>query len=768
MTHCFATVLLCTVLAPLPAMDLLLDAGLDAKGWAFQDGDESPHATGRLSGPAGPGNGINFEYDFHGGGSYVIATYPGPIPPQTSALDLAFSAALPCRVTARVRDASGRTFQGQPLIISSGAQNLHIALAGPWATAWGGDDRQRQPSDARDVSLVVSVEAGQPTNGSLTITRLSATSSAAAEFLAEPIALPAIAGDFAGWRLTGTWTRQWHRPVLELVAEGGTETGELTIALPQPARDWVVRNLLIPGQVLRTRLTPPLTNGGNPRSSYRLSCAMRSASTTIERSFTLAGIGSDPGLLGAAQRTRDLPPSVFGACLHLAFGTRGGAFLPWAASERLLDEVEALGLGWIRDGVAIDKAGDGYVIAPRDLVWLEAAKRRGLRTIIVLDMNSKTPMPELCARATALATQGKGLINVIELGNEPANFGGWVKTHGGTWNGMASAQDQATAAWAKVYLTATNAAAAAIKSANGAITVIGLGSVPPVNARQFDLGLSPAVDGVVDHPYSYSMPPEKVPFGLPFTKRDGVAVGDDDCSFVGLLDWYQTRFSTGGKALPVWISEFGWSTFRHDRKNVAGLYAGYTEPVQAAYLVRRHLLGAWHGVAVSIQYDLLDDFGLQPFHDESNFGLLRSDYSRKPAWYATQRLCSLFAGAIPDSTATATVSEAPLHRSQRGGELVRNWDGVTLHAVDSVIALPFSHPSLKDVKTLAVWTATASGVFNGRQATLRVSGWQGFSNAVCIGLCSGRIIEPMVTRQGDDLVLVLDLDDEPVAVRLFR
>ena len=75
-------------------------------------------------------------------------------------------------------------------------------------------------------------------------------------------------------------------------------------------------------------------------------------------------------------------------------------------------------------------------------------------------------------------------------------------------------------------------------------TVIGLGSCAPTNFHALNAGVSKNLDGVVEHPYTFSLPPEKVPFGKRLAKRDGIAIGDDEHTFRGLVESYHEHFSS--------------------------------------------------------------------------------------------------------------------------------------------------------------------------------------------------------------------------------
>jgi hypothetical protein len=762
--------LLVALAAPLGAVEVVVDAGHDAGSWRFHDGGEFPGAKGGISPPAGADPGVGLRYDFAGGGRYVAALCTAALPPMVMQTSVDLAAESPCVVTVRIGDASGRTFQSQEVAIEAGKpRTVNLTLAGPWPVAWGGDAAQAAPTHPASVAVLVGRKDGLPASGTLAIRRLAVQSGAPAADLAEQVEGAPLSTRIAGWTVSARWVPQWRRPLLLVEAAGGDQGGELAVTLPRPGRDWAVRLPLVPGRPAAMAAAPPLADGGNPHAIYRLGVEVAADAARGMAALELRGRLADPDLLGAPRPTGKLPPSVFGTCLHLAYGHRPNSpFAGWAPAERLLDEVAALGLGWIRDGATLRKGADGaWTIDPADLAYLKAAKARSLRTIVVLDLRAAAPRADAIAQAKALASQGAGLVDVIELGNEPNNFGGWRTTYGGTWNGMVSERDQTTARWVVEHLALSNALAEAIKAVRPDMQVIALGSPTPANARALDLGLSPAIDGVVDHPYSFSMPPETMPYGSPLAQRDGMRIGDDACTFAGLIGWYGQRLARPGRPLRLWATEFGWSTHRHAYANVKDLYAGYGETAQAAYLVRQHLLHVHLGLAVSVQYALLDDYRSHPEQVQANFGLLRGDYSRKPAWHATRRLTSLFAGAVKDPAATATVAEAPLHRAQRRPVLLRGWDGADLPGQDGVVALPFSHPDRPAMRTLAVWSALPPSEFNGRRAQVRVAGWKDHGAPLAIGLCSGRLTEVAWRREGDELVLDLDLDHEPLAVRAF-
>ena len=122
-------------------------------------------------------------------------------------------------------------------------------------------------------------------------------------------------------------------------------------------------------------------------------------------------------------------------------------------------------------------------------------------------------------------------------------------------------------------------------------------------------------------------------------------------------DWVKNSFARGvpsvrevllrhGQDKPIWLTEFGWSTstIRGDEPWRNGVdeqtQARYTE--EALVKVRE-----WPYVPVAIVFELIDERD-EPDDRESNFGLLRHDWTPKPAYDAFRRGADALAGG-PES-----------------------------------------------------------------------------------------------------------------------
>ena len=86
--------------------------------------------------------------------------------------------------------------------------------------------------------------------------------------------------------------------------------------------------------------------------------------------------------------------------------------------------------------------------------------------------------------------------------------------------------------------------------------------------------------------------------------------------------------ANGDAAKQIWITEMGWSTYSG---------SGVTEAEQAQYLVKAYRrLESYPYVRAALQYNFRNSVarGEDPLDDHAHYGLLRIDFSRKPAYDA--------------------------------------------------------------------------------------------------------------------------------------
>jgi polysaccharide biosynthesis protein PslG len=98
---------------------------------------------------------------------------------------------------------------------------------------------------------------------------------------------------------------------------------------------------------------------------------------------------------------------------------------------------------------------------------------------------------------------------------------------------------------------------------------------------------------------------------------------------------------TVGPNLPVWDTEWGYSSYDNPTKDFPDGGHGDIARKREAVLVARECLTVWAlGLPLATVYDLRDD-GSNPLDREDNFGLLKQDSSDKPAMKAVRILTSL-------------------------------------------------------------------------------------------------------------------------------
>lgn len=752
------------------AAEFLADGCREPEQWRFSAGTEFPGACGGIS---GEGNGIAVRYDFTGGGAYV-AVSPAAALPEASEYRITVLPDRELTLNFRLTDSNGRNFQGKPVPVPAGKEmTLAQALSGPWTSSWGGKaEVTALTPPVRELALTIAKPAGGPPAGKLLLQRFSVVSERKPD---SRLAGRNFRRSAAGWRLSGEWLPQPEGMLLKCTAvpEEGARPAELALAMPRPGRDSVERFRLEPGQgELTLYWKPDFPFGVNPRNSYRVRLSVRDDGGW-EGAFpvTLAGRDSAAVNLGRPMNSREIPRSRFGTCVHFSYAPKPeGPFRGWYPKERLLDEIAACGFKYIREGLALDRQPDGtWKLRSGDLETLKLAKARGIEQIAVIDMSADEPLPEFLERVRAVVEGSRDYVNVYELGNEPNNFGNWIGKFGGSWN--ANEKDGSVSKWLPEFIRYTDAAAGLIRRIAPDKTVIGLGAPTPANFRALALGVSGNLDGVTDHPYNYSLPPEKVPFGWNLEKRDGVRVGDRDNSFAGLVDSYVSEFRRTGRMRSLWVTEFGFTGFWFDGRNEQGLYVGYTPEAQAVYLLRRFVESLALPVAVTCQYAFLDDYYSVERDGEANFGLLRGDYSRKEAFYVMQRMNSLLHNAEPDRSAEVKLIAAPLHRGMVRGELVKGWDEQSISAANGVRLYAFRDPARPEERLLAVWSMLPYGrEFNNRSVSFEIENWADFSaQPVAINLLNGDTYDiPFRVDRKKLVVSGLSLKEAPLLIKFFR
>ncbi len=129
-------------------------------------------------------------------------------------------------------------------------------------------------------------------------------------------------------------------------------------------------------------------------------------------------------------------------------------------------------------------------------------------------------------------------------------------------------------------------------------------------------------------------------------------------AFCGIGEVYNTMVANGDSAKRIWLTEFGWST-------TTGAY-GVTETTQADYLTKAlaTLRTSYPYVQTAFWYNFRNTYWLADATAdyEANLGLLRVDFTPKPAYAA---LSTWTGGATTTTTVAPTTTTTVPRRRHR-------------------------------------------------------------------------------------------------------
>jgi hypothetical protein len=147
------------------------------------------------------------------------------------------------------------------------------------------------------------------------------------------------------------------------------------------------------------------------------------------------------------------------------------------------------------------------------------------------------------------------------------------------------------------------------------------------------------------HPYGTCNPPETIWPESPATNSCGTDPNggrsfssDNSFYFKRLLDLRAVMENNGDGDKPVWVTEFGWSATTNPAKGSE--FARYnSEQQQADYIVRAIGIGqSYDWMGVMFVWNLNFQVTCNPTDEKWGFGILRSDWSPRPAFTAIKQM----------------------------------------------------------------------------------------------------------------------------------
>jgi polysaccharide biosynthesis protein PslG len=228
-----------------------------------------------------------------------------------------------------------------------------------------------------------------------------------------------------------------------------------------------------------------------------------------------------------------------------------------------------------------------------------------------------------------LATRYAGKVDAYEVWNEENIDRFW-----------------STGANAAEYVSLLKPTYSAIKSADPNAKVV-FGGLSTNDYSFVESAYAAGAKGYFDvmnvHPYSCSTSPDVV-------RRDGNGRITRD-SYLGYRE-VRSSMVAAGDAKPIWFTEFGWST-------TTGT-CGVSESTQASYLTKAFQLAEQDSyVQVALWYNFRNNSWNHDADElEARYGLMRTDFSTKPAYQA-------FKSYVPGSGSTAGTSPASGGKKKR-------------------------------------------------------------------------------------------------------
>jgi hypothetical protein len=263
-----------------------------------------------------------------------------------------------------------------------------------------------------------------------------------------------------------------------------------------------------------------------------------------------------------------------------------------------------------------------------------------------------------------------------------------------------------------------------------------------------------------------------------YRARDGFAVSDKTGSFSSLIDAYRQELKRYDAPQAIWITEWGYTTFREGLEKVKKVnYDGFSESAQAKYIQRRFV----QGLALDIQVSFLFNFANNAFtskdntdpalEPEDNFGIVYIDGTPKPAYAAVQRVARETLGFTNDPDLKFTVTPW----SSRPDRNPVKWAEAMLYAPDEIAAYAFTDPN--DVNVLALWSMERANDRSPRAADIEIDlssiwSWdKGKKPTVSVlDLMTGEVYQPEIESDSASPHLLrfphLAVPDHPVFLRV--
>lgn len=422
-------------------------------------------------------------------------------------------------------------------------------------------------------------------------------------------------------------------------------------------------NVYLPGETVRLRISG---NGDEIRwkaTDYFGTTVAEGTSANKQAAidFPLASLGYHECRIDLVRDGRNADSRVF-ACAALpapgnvknSFVGMGCHFRRGAYPPECMDLLVRYGFSEFRDEISwsgVERKKGEYEITEYGREFVARAKQLGLNPLLIFDYgnplydNAGFPNSEEAIAAYAkycefLTRELRGSVHDFEVWNE--------------WSVACGMRDKPGKNTPEAYARLIQPAFKAIKTANPAATVAGLGGEHSAHHFEqirgmFKSGAAGSMDVFSVHCYRYPRTPEESDLVGEIAKVTEMAVAN------------------GGPGT-AWITEIGWPTHTDAR--------GVNEHIQARMFVRTlALMRALKCVEKVHWYDFKDD-GLNRNYNENNFGLIHHQHyalAPKPGVVAASVFARMTAAARPIRLWQRNQTYAAILQSPDGGQLAIAW-----------------------------------------------------------------------------------------------
>lgn len=368
-------------------------------------------------------------------------------------------------------------------------------------------------------------------------------------------------------------------------------------------------------------------------------------------------------------------PREFGVCVH--FAQRG----PKGAFPLSFELMKLAGFTRMRDDLfwsAFEQKPGEYAIPERLERAVDTGLRYGIRTLLVIGYNNTVAYPGKFGRPflpneEMYRIYGNAVAAGIRLfGNRVTEWELWNEPHPGIHP-------------VKDYLPMLKTVYPMAKAANPDITVISCGGGGAGGGPGGGMILPIVQNGGTDCQDAFSIHPYQAPY-LPEVgyeaKNSPVPRVNIPVVANHMRNICSRHVRSDGKKLKPYITEIGWFVEHPARQQYP-----VSPMLQAACAARMFLAVRRENTYAGVYwYDFQDD-GTDGFEKEHNFGLIREDYSPKPAFQAVAVLNGLL-GNLPFTNALQD-GRIRLYQYGKGSEiLLAAWVMEEVKDPD-VLALPF-------------------------------------------------------------------------------